>query len=34
LPFGGLLGWLDFGGVALDTFYVFKAITVEASFRF
>ena len=34
LPFGGLLGWLDFSGIALDTFYVYKAITVEASFRF
>jgi len=34
LPFGGLLVWLDVGGVSLDTFYVYKALTLEASFGF
>jgi hypothetical protein len=34
LPFGGLLAWLDFGRVGIDTFYVYKALTVEGSFGF
>jgi hypothetical protein len=34
LPFGGLLVWLDFGRVAFDTFYVYKALSVEGSFGF
>ncbi|MEX2048728.1 MAG: hypothetical protein WEB90_04050 [Gemmatimonadota bacterium] len=34
LPFGGLLAWVDLGRVGIDTFYVYKAITVEGSFGF
>lgn len=34
LPFGGLLGWVDIGPIAIDTFYVWRAMTVEAALRF
>ena len=34
LPFGGLLVWSQMGPVGVDVFYVYKAITLEASFGF
>lgn len=34
LPVGGLLVWMDLGRVAVDTFYVYRALTVEGSFPF
>ena len=34
LPFGGLLVWSQLGPVGVDAFYVYRAITLEASFEF
>lgn len=34
LPFAGLLVWGDLGPIGIDAFYVYKAITFEASARF
>lgn len=34
LPFGGLLFFLDLGPVSLDSFYVYKALTLETSVGF
>jgi hypothetical protein len=34
LPFAGLLLFVDLGPVSLDSFYVYKAMTVETSFDF
>ncbi len=34
LPFAGILAWVDAGPVAVDAFYVYRAITLEVSARF
>jgi len=34
LPFIGLLAWVDIGPVGADVFYVYRAITLEASIGF
>jgi hypothetical protein len=34
LPFAGLVGWFDAGPLALDVYYVYRAITLETSVRF
>ena len=34
LPFGGLLVWSQLGPVGVGAFYVYRAITLEASFGF
>lgn len=34
LPFGGILGWVDVGPIGLDSFFVWRALTVEAAVRF
>ena len=34
LPFAGLLIWSQLGPVGVDVFYVYRAITLEASFGF
>lgn len=34
LPFAGLVGWIDAGPLALDVYYVYRAITLETAVRF
>ena len=34
LPFGGILAWMQLGPFGFDAFYVYRAITLEASLGF
>lgn len=34
LPFAGVVGWLDLGPLAVDIYYVYRAITLETSVLF
>ena len=34
LPFGGIVGWFDVGPLAVDLYYVYRAISLETSVRF